>query len=136
MEKTKKINEPVCAAEHTDEKQEQAILSQIPKEDIAVDAAALFSQLSDSTRIRLLSILSLGGLCVCEIAHILNMSQPAVSHHLRSLRQCGIVRFKKSGKRAVYYLNQNETGTIVKDMIADVCRKLEEQNGTPESEQQ
>lgn len=119
MQEKKKL--PVCQAEHINAQHEHYIVSQIPDEDAAVDAAELFRQLSDSTRVRLLSMLAIEDMCVCEMADILGMSQPAVSHHLRSLRQCGVIRFKKTGKRAVYYLNDNNTGRMVRHVLHDIC---------------
>ena len=115
-----KRNFPVCQTEHVDERHERYIIERIPDEDAAVDAAEIFQQLSDSTRIRLLSMLALEDMCVCEMADILNMSQPAVSHHLRSLRQCGVVRFKKTGKRAVYSISDTRTGHMVRHLLHDI----------------
>ena len=120
-------SEILCAAEHHDEQLEGYIQARIPTEDEAVDAAEIFRQLSDSTRVRILSILSIQPLCVCEMADILGMSQPAVSHHLRSLRQCGVIKFKKSGKRAVYSLSENKIGNMVGHVLGDICGREGEQ---------
>jgi len=111
----------LCEACHIDTGHEQHILSLIPDEEAAVDAAALFGHLSDSTRVRLLSMLAVSEMCVCEMADLLGMSQPAVSHHLRILRQCGIVRFRKQGKRAVYSIDSNETGRMIQRLLDAVC---------------
>ncbi len=115
-----KKNFPVCQTEHINEQHERYIIEHIPDEDAAVDAAEIFQQLSDSTRIRLLSMLALEDMCVCEMADILGMSQPAVSHHLRSLRQCGVVRYKKAGKRAVYSISDTRTGHMVRHLLHDI----------------
>ena len=120
-----KFKPEVCEADHHDEQKEAEILSRIPDEDSAVDAADLFSQLADSTRVRLLSMLCVSDLCVCEMSDMLHMSQPAVSHHLRSLRQSGIVRFKKQGKRASYYLDP-ENGETVRQLLNAAFGKKEE----------
>ncbi|MEG1524081.1 MAG: metalloregulator ArsR/SmtB family transcription factor [Clostridia bacterium] len=112
---------PVCEVNHIDTEHEQTILKSSLSDNAAVDAAELFSYLSDSTRVRLLSMLATADMCVCEMADILKMSQPAVSHHLRILRQCGIVKYNKIGQRAVYYLNLDETGEIIKKLLTIVC---------------
>ena len=112
---------PVCQTEHIDAQHEQYIVKSIPDENAAVDAAELFQQLSDSTRVRLLSMLALEEMCVCEMADILHMSQPAVSHHLRMLRQCGVVRFKRTGKRAVYSLSDTSKGHMIRHLLRDIC---------------
>ncbi len=109
---------PLCGEDHIDKLHEQKLLTYLPGEDAAADAAALFSYLSDSTRLRLLSMLSASEMCVCEMADILHMSQPAISHHLRVLRQCDVVSFRKHGQRALYSLNNNETGETIRRLLA------------------
>ena len=112
------VRYPLCGEDHIDKLHEQEISTYLPGEDGAADAAALFSYLSDSTRVRLLSMLSVSEMCVCEMADILNMSQPAISHHLRVLRQCDVVSFRKNGQRALYSLNNNETGETIRRLLA------------------
>jgi len=118
----------LCEGTHTDAAHEAQIRALIPTEDEAADAAALFAQLSDSTRVRLVSMLAVSDMCVCEMADLLGASQPAVSHHLRILRQCGVVRFRKQGKRALYYLSDNEAGETVRKLLLAVCGKGETQH--------
>jgi DNA-binding transcriptional ArsR family regulator len=59
------------------------------------------------------------------MADILNMSQPAISHHLRILRQCDVVRFRKLGQRALYSLSSNETGDTIRRLLAITIGKEE-----------
>lgn len=122
MPEPKRVH-PVCDAAHMDMTHEQKILHHIPDEDEAVDIADTFRQLGDSTRVRLLSMLAVEPMCVCEMADILGMSQPAVSHHLRTLRQSGVVRFKKEGKRALYSLSESRQGRIVRHVLNDMRSK-------------
>ena len=107
----------------------EEIRTRLPSEDQAVDAAAIFAQLSDTTRVRLLSMLAASDLCVCEMADLLGMSQPAVSHHLRLLRQCDVIRFRKRGQRTVYYLSDNEIGDTVKRLLYAVKNGKGQNNG-------
>jgi len=111
----------LCEDTHIDAAHEAEIIRCIPDEGAAVEIASVFSHLSDSTRVRLLSMLSLSELCVCEMADMLGMSQPAVSHHLRVLRQCGIVQFRRDGKRANYFLSPDENGDMIRKLLAVVC---------------
>jgi len=111
----------LCEEAHIDITHEAAIARRIPDEEAAVDIASVFAHLSDSTRVRLLSMLRLSDMCVCEMADILGMSQPAVSHHLRVLRQCGIVKYRREGKRANYYLSPDENGDMIRNLLAVVC---------------
>jgi len=114
---------PLCEVGQADKLHEQEMRSLLPGEDDAADIAALFSYLSDSTRVRLLSMLALSEMCVCEMADVLGMSQPAISHHLRVLRQCDVVDFRKQGQRALYSLNDNETGKTIRRLLAITAGK-------------
>lgn len=120
---TAKLPPQLCEDNHIDALHEAEIIRRIPDEELAVDIASVFSHLSDSTRVRLLSMLSLSELCVCEMADILGMSQPAVSHHLRVLRQCGIIQFRREGKRANYFLSPDENGDMIRKLLAVVCER-------------
>jgi DNA-binding transcriptional ArsR family regulator len=73
----------------------------------ATRLAQIFGALSDPTRLRLVSALSEGELCVCDLAAVLGMTQSAVSHQLRLLRNLNLVRFRKEG-RVVYYTLDDE----------------------------
>lgn len=61
-----------------------------------------YKAMSDYNRLRILSVLSEEELCVCDIANIMNMTQSAVSHQLRTLKQAKLVKYRKEGK-VVYY---------------------------------
>ncbi len=117
---------PICGENHIDQQHEEAIRAHLPSEDTAVDAAAVFTNLSDTTRVRLLSMLAVSDMCVCEMADLLGMSQPAVSHHLRILRQCDVIRFRKWGQRTVYYLSDNKIGDIVRRLLSVVMEESKE----------
>ena len=73
-------------------------------ENLIVAMSENFRVLSDPTRIRILLALENGELCVCDIAALINLPQPSVSHHLKALRQLGIIKFRKSGKMTLYSL--------------------------------
>lgn len=67
----------------------------------------LFKALADETRIQILYLLSLKELCVCDIAEIMEMSLPAVSHHLRLLKMMRIVKYRREGKNVYYSLDDH-----------------------------
>ena len=69
--------------------------------------AQIFSALSDPTRLRIISALSDHELCVCDLSVVLGMSQSAVSHQLRLLRNLNLVKYRKEG-RIVYYALDDE----------------------------
>ena len=68
------------------------------------DLDAVFKGFADPTRIRILSLLAAGELCVCDIVEILGLPQPAVSRHLAYLRRTGLVAVQRDAKFAHYRL--------------------------------
>ena len=72
-----------------------------------MDPVELFKQLSDTTRLRCLSLLvSEGELCVCELTAALNLSQPKISRHLAQLRESGAVQSRRAGHWVHYRLHE------------------------------
>ncbi len=80
------------------------------------EQAALFSVLSDPTRLKLLRILSRqqrqGALCVNGLAFRLGITQPAVSQHLRVLKEIGLVKGERMGYRVHYYIDREKLEEI------------------------
>lgn len=74
------------------------VLSNLPKETQLYDLAELFKIFGDTTRIKILYVLFQAEMCVCDIAQLLNMSQSAISHQLRILKQAKLVKSKRDGK--------------------------------------
>ncbi|MDA8235671.1 MAG: metalloregulator ArsR/SmtB family transcription factor [Clostridia bacterium] len=68
--------------------------------------AGFFKALGDETRLKIIRMLSEKEMCVCEIIDQLELSQPAVSHHLKILRQAGLVKDSKEGKWVFYTLEE------------------------------
>jgi ArsR family transcriptional regulator, arsenate/arsenite/antimonite-responsive transcriptional repressor len=66
----------------------------------------LFKALSDETRLRILKMLEVKPLCVCEIQHVLKGSQPNVSHHLKTLYEAGLVVSKRDGLWIAYRITE------------------------------
>ncbi len=119
----RETSELICRSMHLDPEREAEILRGIPDEDAALDASELFTQLSSPTRIRLLCVLAIEPVCVCELADMLSMSQPAISHHLRLLRQSGVVKYKKDGKRVIYFISDSESGKLARFIIEDIMKQ-------------
>ena len=95
-----------------DEAVERAIDS-LPDEDVLDDLEDLFKLFGDSTRIKILYVLHGGEMCVCGIATTLGMTQSAISHQLRLLRQNRLVKSRREGKTVFYSLSDDH----VKNMI-------------------
>lgn len=79
--------------------------------------AELFKALGDYTRVRILYALSIGELCVCALAEVLDMSQSAISHQLRLLRAAKLVRYRKEGKNVFYALDDDHVRNLVSQGI-------------------
>ncbi len=77
----------------------------MPNEKLLYGAARIFDAFGDTTRIKIISALSFGKMCVGDIANTLKLSHSAVSHQLRILRQTDIVVSKKEGKIVYYELS-------------------------------
>ena len=82
-------------------------------EEQLYDLAELFKVFGDSTRIRILFALFEQEVCVCELADSLGMTQSAISHQLRVLRQSRLVRCRRSGKTMLYALADDHVRTIL-----------------------
>lgn len=79
----------------------------MPEEEKLYDLAELFKVFGDTTRIKILCALSQTQMCVCDIAALLNMTQSAISHQLRVLKQARLVKYQKKGKVVYYSLDDD-----------------------------
>ncbi len=84
----------------------------IPNEETLYDLAELFKTFGDTTRIKILYALFASEMCVCDIAVLLNMTQSAISHQLRVLKQARLVKFRKDGKVVFYSLDDEHVKRI------------------------
>jgi len=96
-----------------DPQTENLVKEFVPK-DSALDAIKnFFSGLSDHTRIKIVSALSISPMCVTDISSVLELNQTTVSHQLRNLKNIGVVKVKRQGKVAFYSL----TNTHILDVM-------------------
>ncbi len=84
----------------------------MPNEQTMSDLSDFFKNFGDSTRIKIVSALISGELCVADIAEVLEMSASAVSHQLRILRQAKILRTRRVGKQVYYSIDDNHVGIL------------------------
>ena len=85
----------------------------LPEENELYDLAELFKVFGDSTRIRILFVLFETEVCVCDLAQALNMTQSAISHQLRILKQNKLVKSRREGKSIFYSLADDHVRTII-----------------------
>ena len=102
-----------CSGDHIHDENLEHISETMPPEEELADMAELFKVFGDSTRIKILFILSKCEMCVCDIAQTLGMTQPAVSYQLKVLKQAKLVRNRKAGKTVYYSLADNHVETII-----------------------
>lgn len=89
------------------------MVKKMPEETELYDLAELFKVFGDSTRIRILYVLSENEECVGDIAQILNMTQSAISHQLRILKQNKLVKVRREGKQIYYSLADDHVRVIL-----------------------
>lgn len=85
----------------------------MPQETELYDLAELFKVFGDSTRIRILFVLFEAEVCVCDLAEVLHMTQSAISHQLRILKQNKLVKSRREGKSIFYSLADSHVRTII-----------------------
>jgi ArsR family transcriptional regulator, lead/cadmium/zinc/bismuth-responsive transcriptional repressor len=91
----------------------QKVSKQMPSEAALSNLAEFFKLFSDKTRVGILWALSFSEMCVCDLSMLLKMKQPAVSQHLKSLRQMRIVRTRREGKTIYYTLDDAHIRTVL-----------------------
>lgn len=102
-----------CEEVHIHSKFVKDINHMMPDDDNLADLAELFKVFGDSTRIKILYALFESEMCVCDIAESLNMTQSAISHQLKILKQSKLVGNRREGKSIIYYLADDHVRTIL-----------------------
>ena len=91
----------------------KAVKEKMPDEDELYDLAEIFKVFGDSTRIKILYVLFEQEMCVCDIASLLGMSQSAISHQLKILKQSRLVKNRREGKAVFYSLADGHVRSII-----------------------
>lgn len=102
-----------CDTFQTHEELLKVVHAKMPDEDMLYDMAELFKVFGDSTRIRILYVLFEAEVCVCDLAQALNMTQSAISHQLKILKQAKLVKSRREGKSVFYSLADGHVRTII-----------------------
>ena len=85
----------------------------LPEDEVLYDLAELFKIFGDSTRVKILYALLEAELCVCDIADLLGLTQSAISHQLRALKNARLVKSRREGKTVFYSLADDHVKTII-----------------------
>ncbi|MCI9403171.1 MAG: helix-turn-helix transcriptional regulator [Oscillospiraceae bacterium] len=102
-----------CELIHVHEDIVEKVKANMPDEETLYDLADLFRIFADSTRIKILYLLFESEMCVCDIAQLLGMTQSAISHQLRALKQAKLVKNRRDGKTVFYSLADDHVRTII-----------------------
>lgn len=104
-----------CEIRQIEEERVKEAQAQLVDGLTATHLASFFKALSDPTRVRIISALASGELCVCDIAATLGMTQSAVSHQLRVLRQLRLVKRRRQGQMAFYTLDDAHVSNLFRE---------------------
>ena len=119
-----RYNVESCDFIHAHEELVEKVRRELPGEDTLYDLTELFRIFGDSTRIRILYVLFESEMCVCDIAALLGMTQSAISHQLRSLKQSRLVKARREGKTVFYSLADGHVRTILDQGMEHVAELL------------
>lgn len=95
------------------ERNKRDILGSLPAEKDISKLADYFQNFSDSTRIKILSCLSMMNMCVNDLSNVLGINQTTISHQLKQLKDQNLVTYKRDGKILVYELASNNVNDIM-----------------------
>ena len=112
MDKEKTVVE-CCESSEIHEELLRTVRQKLPPEEQLYDLAELFKVFGDSTRMRILFVLFEAEVCVCDLAQALSMTQSAISHQLRILKQSKLVKNRREGKSIFYSLADSHVMTII-----------------------
>ena len=113
MQEKEELEMDHCEETEVHEELLRIVQEKLPKEEELYDLAELYKVFGDSTRIKILYVLFEAELCVCDIAQLLNMTQSAISHQLRILKQNRLVKNRRDGKSVFYSLADSHVKTII-----------------------
>lgn len=106
------MSDEFCSCDIVHENVIEMVRKKMPQEEKLYDLAELFKVFGDTTRVKIISALFEAEMCVCDIADLLHMTQSAISHQLRVLRQARLVKHRKEGKVVFYSLDDEHIKTI------------------------
>ena len=102
-----------CETNEVHEELLRTVREKLPPDEQLYDLAELFKVFGDSTRMRILFVLFEAEVCVCDLAAALNMTDSAVSHQLKILKQNKLIKSRRAGRSVFYSLADDHVRTIV-----------------------
>ena len=96
------------------------VRKKMPEDECLFDLAELFKVFGDTTRVKILFALFTAEMCVCDLTALLGLTQSAVSHQLRVLKQARLVKYRKDGKMVYYSLDDDHVKQIFDQGLAHI----------------
>lgn len=118
---TERCEIETCGFLHVHEELAERVRQELPETEQLLRLAELFKVFGDGTRVRILYVLLTAEVCVCDIARLLGMTQSAVSHQLRVLKQAHLIRARRDGKTIFYSLADDHVATLLRQGMEHVC---------------
>ena len=108
----------------------QKVRQELPQDELLCDLADLFKIFGDTTRVKILYALLESEMCVCAIADLLGMTQSAISHQLRILKDADLVGKRREGKTIYYFLSDDHVRTIIAQGFEHLIEDYEREETT------
>ncbi len=96
------------------------VLEKMPPDGLLKELADFYKVFGDATRVKILCVLLESEMCVCDLAEVLNMTQSAISHQLRVLKQMKLVKNRREGKTVFYSLSDSHIQLIISQGIEHI----------------
>ena len=109
----KKTEVECCDVTYVHDEAVMTVSGKMPDEELLKELADFYKVFGDSTRIKILCVLLESEMCVCDLAEVLKMTQSAISHQLRVLKQMKLVKNRREGKTVFYSLADGHIQTII-----------------------
>lgn len=115
-------------AKHDHEKILTMVRTELPTDELICDLSDLFKIFGDTTRTKILFALMESEMCVCAISELLGMTQSAISHQLKTLKDANLVGNRREGKTIFYYLSDDHVRTIIAQGFEHLIEERNENN--------
>ena len=116
---------PICETRSIDIDRVRMAKNAMESDETYASLAETFKALGDPTRVRILYVLQKGEFCVCEIKETLNMTQSAISHQLRVLRNLRLVKYRKEGRSVIYSLDDDHITSLLEQGLEHVMERTD-----------
>lgn len=110
----------LCDLPHFHNESIESALNIMPIEEDIISLGDMFKVLADATRLKIILALMENELCVCDICHVVGISQSAASHQLRVLRGTHLAKYRKIGKMVYYSIDDDHVSEILKQALEHI----------------